>query len=207
MINRILALALHNRLFVILGAAGLLIYGGYIIMHLPVDVFPDLNRPTVTVMTEAPGLAPEEIEALVSLPLETSMNGAPGVERVRSASAPGLSILFVEFGWGTDIYRDRQLVSERLQLAGPSLPSGVVPAMGPVSSIMGEIALVGVQSPSGNVSPGDLRNIAEKVIGRRLLTIPGVSQVISIGGGLKQYVIQPDPQKLASAGLDRKSVV
>lgn len=207
MINRILAFALRNRLFVVLGAAGLLVYGGYVIVHLPVDVFPDLNRPTITVMTEAHGLAPEEVEALVSLPLETAMNGAPGVERVRSASASGLSILYVEFAWGTDMYRDRQLVAERLQLVGSSLPAGVVPSMGPVSSIMGEIALVGVESLSGRVTPGDLRNTAEKVIARRLLTIPGVSQVIAIGGGLKQYVIQPDPQKLAAAGLGLEDVV
>ena len=201
MINRILRFSLENRLFVLVGATLLLIYGLWTIVHLPVDVFPDLNRPTVTVMTEAPGLAPEEVEALVTRPLETAMNGAPGVERVRSTSAVGLSITFVEFAWGTDVYRDRQLVSERLQLVREQLPATAVPSMGPVTSIMGEIALIGVESPRGTVRPFDLRTLAEQVIGRRLLTISGVSQVIAIGGGLKQYVVEADPQKLEAVNL------
>ncbi len=207
MINRILRFALENRLFVVVSAALLLVYGVWTVIHLPVDVFPDLNRPSVTVMTEAPGLAPEEVEALVTRPIETAMNGAPGVERVRSVSAVGLSITFVEFAWGTDTYRDRQLVSERIQLVRDQIPPSAEPSMGPVSSIMGEIALIGVESPKGTVAPFDLRTTAEQVVGRRLLTIAGVSQVIAIGGGLKQYVVQPDPQRLAAVGLTLDDVV
>lgn len=206
MINRILRFSLENRMFVVVGATLLLVYGLWTIIHVPVDVFPDLNRPTVTIMIEAPGLAPEEVEALVARPLETAMNGAPGVQRVRSISAVGLSIVFVEFDWGTDVYRDRQLVSERLQLVREQLPATAVPSMGPVTSIMGEIALVGVESPKGSVTPYDLRTMAEQVIGRRLLTISGVSQVIAIGGGLKQYVVEADPQKLAAVNLTLEDV-
>ncbi len=207
MINRTLRFSLENRVFVVVAAAVLLIYGLWIVTHLPVDVFPDLNRPTVTVMIEAPGLAPEEVEALVTRPVETAMNGAPGVERVRSSSAVGLSITYVEFSWGTDVYRDRQLVSERLQLVREQIPPTATPAMGPVSSIMGEIALIGIESPAGTVRPFDLRAVAEQVIGRRLLTIPGVSNVIAIGGGLKQYVVEPKPQALAAVNLTLDDVL
>jgi CzcA family heavy metal efflux pump len=207
MINGILRASLHGRPFVLVAAALLMVFGIWTTLRLPVDVFPDLNRPTVTILTEAPGLAPEEVEALVTRPIETAMNGAPGVERVRSSSAVGLSIVYVEFAWGTDVYRDRQLVSERLQLVREQLPETAEATMGPVSSIMGEIALIGVESPGGSVRPFELRNVAEQVIGRRLLTIPGVSQVIAIGGGLKQYVVEPKPELLAAANLSLDDVV
>jgi heavy-metal exporter, HME family len=191
--------SLRNRLLVLALAVVLVIYGGYTVTKLPVDVFPDLNRPTVTIMTEAEGLAPPEVEQLVSFPIETQMNGIPGVSRVRSVSGIGLSIVYVEFDWGTDIYRNRQQVSERLTAARDQLPANTVPQMGPISSIMGQILLVALTSEQA--TPMELRETADFVVRPRLLTIPGVAQVIPMGGEVRQYRVAPYPAAARSLGV------
>ncbi|GJD52010.1 Cobalt-zinc-cadmium resistance protein CzcA [Methylobacterium crusticola] len=191
--------ALRNRLLVLAAAAVLVLYGAFTLTRLPVDVLPDLNRPTVTVMTEAEGLAPPEVEQLVSYPVETRMSGLPGVERVRSVSGVGLSIVTVEFAWGTDLYRNRQQVAERLALVREQLPPGLSPQMGPVSSIMGQVLMVALTSEAA--SPMALREAADFVIRPRLLTIPGVAQVIPIGGEVRQFRVGPNPAAMRALGV------
>lgn len=199
MLNSIIKFSLKNRLVVVFLSVAILIYGGFIVANLPVDVFPDLNRPTVNIMTEAEGMAPEEVETLITLPLENALNGLPGVNRVRSTSGVGLSVIYVEFEWGTDIYRNRQLVSEKLIETKEHFAADVTPVMGPISSIMGEIQLIGLsldEKSNSGLTPVDLRTYADWVIKPRLLSIAGVSQIISIGGGVKQYQIKISAEKL-----------
>ncbi|MEO6697508.1 MAG: efflux RND transporter permease subunit [Gammaproteobacteria bacterium] len=190
MFKAIVDLSLNQRLFVLAASLLLLLYGLFTLQQLPVDVFPDLNKPTVTIMTEASGMAPEEVEQLITFPVETAMNGLPGVTRVRSVSGIGLSIVYVEFGWDTEIYRNRQQVAERLNLVREQMPPGIAPQMGPITSIMGEIMLIAMQS--GEASPMQVRELADWVVRPRLLTISGVAQVIPIGGEVKQYQITPN---------------
>jgi CzcA family heavy metal efflux pump len=197
MLNRLIQFSLHNRLFVIAFAALLLVYGVFTIINLPVDVLPDLNRPRVTVFLEANGMAPEEIETQVVLPVETALNGAPGVEVVRSSSAIGIGMVFVEFDWDTDVYRARQLVAEKLQTV--QLPNGITAVMGPISSVMGQIMLVGVSADS--TSSADLRTLSDFTIRRRLMSIKGVSQVIPIGGERLQYQVLISSAKLKQYNL------
>ncbi|MHB9100140.1 MAG: efflux RND transporter permease subunit [Sulfuricella sp.] len=201
MFKAIIQSSLSQRLFVVAASLLLLVYGMLTLKQLPVDVFPDLNKPTVTLMTEAAGMAPEEVEQLISFPIETAMNGIPGVTRVRSVSGIGLSIVYVEFDWGTDIYRNRQQIAERLSLVREQIPAGITPQMGPISSIMGEIMLIAMTVDPAKASPMQARELADWVVRPRLLTIPGVSQVIPIGGEVKQYRVTPDPVNLDRLGI------
>ena len=195
MIDTLISWSLRKRAAVLVMAALLLVIGGYTAVKMPVDVFPDLTAPTVTVITEARGMAPNEVESQVTFPIEAAVNGASGVRRVRSATAVGLSIVWIEFGWGTDIYAARQIVSEKVNVAAGELPPEVDrPVLAPVSSIMGEILFISLTSDKH--TPIELRTAADTVIRRRILSVPGVSQVTPIGGGVKQFQVVLSPAKL-----------
>ena len=193
--------SLTNRLLVIIASVVLMAYGAFTLSRTPVDVFPDLNKPTVTIMTEAGGMAAEEVEQLITFPLETTMNGLPGVESVRSTSSAGLSFLYVTFDWSTDIFRARQLVSERLSSMEEGIAEGVVPRMGPISSIMGEIMQIAIPVDPQKISPMAVREYADWVLRPRLLSVPGVAQVIPIGGEVRQFQVQPDTVRMAELGI------
>ncbi|MFN0184106.1 MAG: efflux RND transporter permease subunit, partial [Aquabacterium sp.] len=219
--------SLTNRLLVIIASVELMAYGAFTLSTTPVDVFPDLNKPTVTIITEAGGMAAEEVEQLITFPLETAMNGLPGVESVRSISSAGLSFLYVTFNWDTDIFRARQLVSERLSGMEGSVAEGAVPHMGPISSIMGEIMQIAIPVDPSKIVPGAgplpsqatpprgaasearvgasslmaAREYADWVLRPRLLSVPGVAQVIPIGGDVRQFQVQPNTTRMAEMGI------
>lgn len=215
MLNHLIAWSLRNRVIVLVAAAVMLAAGAWTAYRMPVDVFPDLTAPTVTVLTEAHGMAPEEVEALVTFPIETAVNGSTGVRRVRSSTAQGISVVWVEFDWGTDIFRARQIVAEKLQTVASALPTGVAaPVLAPVSSVMGEIMMIGLTAPDSAraksqpaVSVMELRTIADWTIRRRLLAVPGVAQIIPIGGEVKQYQVIADPARMLATGVTLSEVV
>ncbi len=201
MFDKIIQFSLKYRLMVLAMAVFLFVYGVQVFQTLGIDVFPDLNRPTVTIITEAEGLAPEEVETLVTFPIESVMNGSSGVKRVRSSSSIGFSIVYVEFDWDTNIYLARQIISEKLNQVTGQLPEGVHSVLGPVSSVMGEILFLGVTSENSDISPMDLRTLADWNIRQRLLGVSGVSQITVMGGEVKQYQVLIDPDKLLTYGV------
>jgi CzcA family heavy metal efflux pump len=206
MIDRIIQWSLRNRLIVVVTSALLLLWGTYEAVKMPVDVFPDLTAPTVTVVAEAHGMAPQEVESQITFPIETSLNGASGVRRVRSSTGVGIAVIWVEFEWGTDIYQARQVVAEKLQLAQSTLPSEVPPpVLAPVSSIMGEIMFIALTSTQH--TPMELKTVADWNVRRRLLAVPGVSQVIPTGGETKQYQVIVRPDRLAAYSLGVDDVI
>ena len=205
MFRFIVSSSLRHRLFVLAAALILVAYGAFVLPRIPIDVFPDLNRPTVNILTEAEGLAPQEVEQLVTFPIETSVNGMPGVVRVRSVSGIGLSVVYAEFDWGVDIYRARQLVAERLALIREQLPRNVNPQMGPVTSIMGEIMLIALTS-DGRASPMDVREVADFVLRPQLLALPGVAQVIPIGGEVRQYRVTPNVATMQALNVTHEQI-
>lgn len=206
MLDMLMQASLRNRLIVLLAALGTLVLGVIVTFNMPVDVFPDLTAPTVSILTEAHGMAPEEVEKLVTFPIETVVNGASGVRRVRSNSIQGLSTIWVEFEWGVDIYIARQIINEKLQIMRNTLPAGVdQPVLAPITSIMGEIMLVGMTADT--TTPMELRTLGEFTVARRIQSVPGVSQVFIYGGETKQYQVLVDPYKVAARGLTLNHVL
>lgn len=206
MLDKIIRFSLQNRAFILMATVLLMVGGIYTTSHIDVDVFPDLNAPTVVVMTEATGMAPEEVERLVTFPVETAMNGASDVRRVRSSSTAGFSVVWVEFDWGTDIYRDRQIVSEKLAEVGESLPPDCgKPTLGPQSSILGEAMIIGLDSDTTSMQ--DLRTLADWTFRPRLLSLGGVAQVTVIGGDIKEYQIKLSPEKMKHYDVSLQEVI
>ncbi len=206
MLNRVIWFSLHQRALVLGAALTMLVMGIWVATRMPVDVFPDLSAPTVTVITEASGLAPEETELLVTFPLESALNGAPGVRRIRSVSAAGISVIWAEFRWGEDVYRARQVVSERVQ--GVDLPENVDrPELGPISSIMGEITFVALTAHDSTVTTVELRRIAETSLRRSLLAVPGIALVAPIGGDVREVQVELNPAALAQRGVTVTDVI
>ena len=206
MLNTLIRLSLAQRSLVLAVALILLVLGVKKTIELPVDVLPDLTKPTVSILTEVPGYAPEEVETLVTIPLENALMGVTGVSRLRSTNDISLSLVFVEFDWGTDIYQARQFVQERLTGAVEFLPAGITPYMTPVASLMGDIMMVGVRDPSGNTNPRELRELADWVIGKRFQSIPGIAEVLSMGGGVKQIQVQPQPERMLALGVSFEQI-
>ncbi|MDW5441519.1 efflux RND transporter permease subunit [Polaromonas sp. SM01] len=198
--------SLANRLLVIIASLVLMAYGAFTLTRTPVDVFPDLNKPTVTIVTEAGGMAAEEVEQLITFPLETAMNGLPGVETVRSTSSAGLSFVYVTFDWSTEIFRARQMVGERLSSMEEGLPSGVMPRMGPISSIMGEIMQIAIPIDTAKTTPMAVREYADWVLRPRLLAVTGVAQVVPIGGEVRQFQVQPNTVRMAELGITHEQL-
>lgn len=201
MLNQLIRWSLRNRAIILCLSLLILAMGVKTGSELPVEVLPDLTKPTVTILTESPGLSPEEVETLVTQPIENSMMGVAGLTRMRSTSDIALSLVFAEFEWGTDIYKARQFVQERLQVARESLPANTQPYLTPVTSLMGEILLIGVTSNDGETAPMDVRTVADWTIRTRLQAIPGVAEVLNMGGGVKQAQIQPDPWRMQANGV------
>jgi heavy-metal exporter, HME family len=199
--NGLLNFSLNNRLLILISGVVLMVYGAFTLSRTPVDVFPDLNKPTVTILTEAGGMAAEEVEQLISFPIETTMNGLPGVESIRSVSSAGLSFIYVTFDWNTEIFRARQMVAERLSSMEEGLPSNVVPRMGPISSIMGEIMQIAIPIDTAKISPMAVREYADWVLRPRLMAIPGVAQAVPIGGEIRQYQVAPNTLKMSQLGI------
>ena len=206
MFNWLLHNSLANRLLVLIVAAVMMAYGAFTLTRTPVDVFPDLNKPTVTLLIEAGGMAAEEVEQLITFPLESTMNGLPGVQSVRSVSSAGLSFVYVTFDWSTDIFRARQLVGERLTSMEEGLPPGVIPRMGPISSIMGEIMQIAIPLDIKKITPMAVREYADWVMRPRLMAIPGVAQVIPIGGEVRQFQVQPNTTRMAELSITHEQL-
>lgn len=202
MLNTLIRFSLRQRLLILGIAVLVLVLSLHTARKLPIDVLPDITKPTVTILTEAPGYSPEEVETLVTIPLENALMGATGVTRVRSVNDIALSLIMVEFDWNTEIYKARQFVQERLGVAAEQIPAGITPYMTPVASLMGNILLIGIVDPTGNLSPMELRTLADWTVARRIQSLSGVAEALCMGGGVAQIQIQPDPNKMLAYGID-----